>query len=178
MRIILAAAAALAALTVSGCDIDTGPPKTAKVECNCAQPPQSAAALPPDMRGSTAYPPPARHYRWHGRRYAGGVHGYYWRREYAELSVSTYDYHSDSHSYYQGDRGGSAASAYAYAGAAAYAGGASYGGAAVHGGDGFTRVEGGATIGAPTHYETHADDRARLHPWHGYDADCPDQDRH
>lgn len=165
MRAILGVAAALAVLTVSGCDINSGPAKTAKVDCNCTAPPQAATTPPPDMRG--AYAPPTVHYRWrgHAHRYAGGGHSYYWRREFAEISVATYDYHSDSHSYYQGYQGtagGSDASAYAGGGA--------------HGDDGYRRVDGGATAGEPAYYETHGDDRARLHPWHGYDADCPDQD--
>jgi hypothetical protein len=193
MRVILAAAAALVAITVSGCDINTGPPKTAKVECNCAVP----AAPPAEMRGSEAYPPPAAPYRYHGHRrphgtfYAGwhDGHSHYWRREYAETSVFTYDYHSgsSSSSYYAGGGGSSGASAYAYAGA--HAGGGAYAGGGAHGGDGYHVVDhgwvdgygrghdGGATAGEPVHYETHGD-HGRLHPWHGYDADCPDDHAH
>ncbi len=191
MRVILAAAAALAAMTVSGCDINTGPPKTAQAACNCTMPP------PAGMRGSEAYPPPAQHDRYrgyrrpHGSSYAGwhGGHSHDWRREYAETSVFTYDYHSGSSSYDMGSHGGggASASAYAYAGAGAYASGGAGGG--VHGGDGYHVVDrgwvdgygrghdGGATAGEPVHYETH-DDHGRLHPWHGYDADCPDDHRH
>jgi hypothetical protein len=192
MRVILAAAAALAAITVSGCDINTGPPKTAKVECNCTAP----AAPPAGMRGSE--PPPAEPYHHHSYRrphesgYASwhGGHSHYWRREYAETSVFTYDYHSGSSTYYAGSHGGgsSGASAYAYAEAGGYAGAGAYAGGGAHGGgyrvvdrgwvDGYGRGhDGGAPAGAPAHYETHGD-RGRLHPWHGYDADCPDDPRH
>ena len=86
MRIILAAAAALAVLTVSGCDINTAPSKPAKVTCNCASPPP--AAVPPSS--DTPVPPPEHHYRHHYGYGHGGYrmpHGYRWRREYAELSV-------------------------------------------------------------------------------------------
>ena len=43
MRVILAVSA-VALLALAGCDSNTGPQKTAKVECNCSQPP----APPPD----------------------------------------------------------------------------------------------------------------------------------
>jgi hypothetical protein len=211
MRVILTAAAALAVIMVSGCDINTGPAKTAKVECNCAGTP------PAGMRPSTAYAPPAEpyHHRWHREHHGtgtaswhgGGSHSYYWRREYAELSVATYDYHSTSHSYYMsgGDGGGSSgASAYAYAGA--YSGGSAYAGAGAHGGDsydhhgdghydrhgdgyhavphgwvdGYGRGHDGgdAYTGDPAHYETHGDGPHRGDPWHGYDIDCPDDALH
>ncbi len=206
MRVILVTAAALAALTLSGCDINTTP-KTAKVECNCAAPP----APPAGMRGGDYNPPPAEpyreHHRWHGGSHHGyarwhggeGGHSYYWRREYSEMSVFTYDYHSDSHSYETGGgHGGGGASAYAYAAAGAYAGGGAYAGAgahtgggayagdAAHGGDGYHVVDhgwvdgygrghgGGAYTSDPAHYETAPDDHARRSVWHGYDEDCPD----
>ncbi|MEI9991598.1 MAG: hypothetical protein WDM86_16330 [Rhizomicrobium sp.] len=156
MRIILAAAAALAVFTVAGCDINTGPAKDTKVGCNCATPP----AATPTPTGEADTPPPPRH-RWHrhgDRHVYGGGHGYAWRREYSEISVATYDYHSDSRSYVMG--GGD------YAG-----GGAAHGNGWV---DGYGRAYGGGA----DHHETAADDRARLHPWHGYDADCPDNDPH
>jgi len=161
MRVILAAAAALAALTVSGCDINTGP-KTAPVACNCATP----APPPTGMRGSDDTTPPATaHHHRHAHRYAtsyGGGHAYYWRREYSEVSVQTYDYHSDSHSYAMGggDEGGGSAGASAYA---------SSGGAWV---DGYGRGHGGATAGTAV---SGGDEHGRLKPWHGYDVDCPDK---
>src|SRR5258707_13857466 len=141
MRAILTACAALAALSLTSCDINTGTPKTAQVDCHCATPPPVAGT--PDMRGSTGYePPPVRHRRrYHGYAYAGhgsyNGHSHYWRREDSELSVATYDYHSDSHSYVMGDSGG----AYAEGGGGAYVGGA------VHGGwvDGYGPGHGGAT---------------------------------
>lgn len=172
MRVILAAAAALALFTVSGCDINTGPPKTAKVECNCATP-----APPAGMRPSTAYAPPETPYRYRAHRHGYGIarwsgHSYYWRREYSEISVATYDYHSDSHSYTMAGGGGSyGASAYAAAGA--YAGGYH---AVDHGWvDGYGRGhDGGATAGTPVHYETNGRSGGRGDVWHGYDVDCPD----
>lgn len=177
MRVILAAAAALAAMTVSGCDINTGPPKTAKVECNCAAP----AAPPEGMRPGTAYAPPVTHGHYRGYRHPHEYgtahwsgHSHYWRREYSEVSVATYDYHSDSHSYTMGGGGGSSGvSAYAYAAAGGgYAGGGYH---AVDGGfvDGYGRGH-GATVGEPVHFETHPDGHGRGDVWHGYDVDCPD----
>ncbi|MEJ0024493.1 MAG: hypothetical protein WDN01_00580 [Rhizomicrobium sp.] len=166
MRIFLAAAATLAVFTVAGCDVNTGTPKDAKVGCNCTPPP--VATPPAPTAGEPDYaPPPTHRHRWHRRRYAyDGVHGYAWRREYSEISVATYDYRSDSHSYITGGH--------------TYAGGGAYdGGGAVHGGgwvDGYGRAYGGGDDAA--HHETAAGDRARLHPWHGYDADCPDNDPH
>ena len=186
MRIILAAALSLIAVSVTGCDINTTP-KTTQVGCNCTVPPAPPAATP--------YPPPApadfhRHARGgshHGyARWSGGGHTYYWRREYAEMSVFTYDYHSGSHSYSTGGHGGgySGASAYAYAaagasgGGGAYAGGGSgYVGDAVHGDDGYRAVP-GATAGDPAHYDTRGHGGARMDPWHGYDVDCPDPANH
>ncbi|HEY0105727.1 MAG TPA: hypothetical protein VGB91_06540 [Rhizomicrobium sp.] len=155
MRLGLAAFAILAALTVSSCDINTGTPKAAKVECNCA-PPLQAAAVPakPDID----MPRPAhRHRRHRADHYAGGgYHAFAWRREYSEYSVSTYDYRSDSRSYVTGGE--------RYRTAGGRADGYGYG----HGG--------GAAAGIPAHYETGGHGRARMDPWHGYDADCPDED--
>ena len=174
MRMVLAAAAALAVFTVAGCDINTGTPKETKVGCNCTTPP---AATPAPPAGEPYYEPPHHHHRWYGhgttRSYGGGVHGYAWRREYSEFSVQTYDYHSDSHSYVMGGEDSSA-----YAGGSTYAGGGAYAGGGVHGGwvDGYGRGHGGATAGDAAHYETATADRARLAPWRGYDIDCPDND--
>lgn len=190
MRSILVLAAALAVLTASGCDINTAPSKPATVECHCAAPPaQAAATPPPDMRGSTAYQPPQYDYRprWNarGHRYAGGdgyrSHGgdaYRWHRSYAERSVFSYDYHSDSHGYYQGDN---------YSGGNSYTDGGGYADHGTHGDDGFRPVEqgwidgygrshGGGGGGISITGGTGGVERARLHPWHGYDADCPDND--
>lgn len=158
MRAVLAAMAI--ALSLSGCDINTGTP-AAKIGCNCATPAAPAAAAIPDMRGSTAYAPPAVHHRHRTRvtgygRWSG--HAYYWRREFAEISVQTYGYHSDSRSYY------------------------SAGGSGGHDG-GFRRADSGwqdgysrwhGTAGVVGHGESAVVADARLHPWHGYDADCPD----
>ncbi len=197
MRVILAAAATLAVIMVSGCDINTGPARTARVECHCAGTP------PAGMRDSTASAPPAEtyHHRWHrephhAAGYAswhGGSHAHYWRREYAELSVATYDYRSTSHSYYLngGESGGTPdASAYAYAGA--YGGGSAYAGAGTQDGgysdrhgdgyrpvphgwvDGYGRAHDGGDAGAPVQ----VDGPHRRDPWHGYDVDCPDDARH
>jgi len=181
---ILAATAILAVFTVSGCDINTGGGKPASVDCHCAVPVAAAPAAAPIATASA--PPVEYHHRYHyrhrgyGARYAG-VHGYYWRREYSEISVATYDYHSDSHSYYVGGHEGGGASAYAYA----YAGGGASAGAhadgeyhVAEGGwiDGFGRGHGGrATTGTPVHYEEPSNEHDRMRPWHGYDADCPDK---
>lgn len=210
MRTLAVLAAATVALALSGCDINTSP-RTAKAECGCcscptqAAPPTRTAATPPmpddDMRGSDAYEPrPYRrhHHRGYDRyrphrdrgysRWNG--HSYYWRREYSEMSIYTYDYRSASTSTYVGATAGAAAgaSAYAYAGAGAgaYAGagaGASTGGGyrVVPGGwqDGYGRWhDGRATAGDPAHYEPtgSGDGGSRMQPWHGYDADCPDDD--
>ena len=54
MRIILAAAVSLIAVSVTGCDINTTP-KTTQVGCNCTVPP----APPAGMRGGDTYPPAA-----------------------------------------------------------------------------------------------------------------------
>ena len=191
MRIILVAAA-IAALAVSGCDINTGPPKTAKVECNCAAP------APEGLRPSTAYAPPAMHDRYRGYAHhsgygtaRGGGHSHYWRREYSEVSVATYDYHSDSHSYVMGGGDSSGVSAYAYAAAGGYGGGGAYAGGSEHGGGGYHVVDhgwvdgygrghdgGGATTGTPVHFETHSGGHGRGAVWHGYDVDCPDKPTH
>jgi hypothetical protein len=158
MRAVLAIAAAAIALSLSGCDTNTGAP-AAKVGCNCATPAAPPAAAVPDMRGSTAYAPPTahRHHRPAGYgRWSG--HAYYWRREFAEISVQTYGYHSDSRSYY------------------------SDGGSDSHDG-GFRRAESGwqdgygrwhGTAGVAGHTDSGVVADARLRPWHGYDATCPD----
>jgi hypothetical protein len=170
MRVILAAAAALAAVTVSGCDLHSGPAKPAQVTCNCTAP----ATPPAGMRGSTAYaPPPAaprRHRGYHHEydiaRWSGG-HSHVWRREYAEVSVVTYDYHSGSRSY-DTDAGGGA-----YTGDAVH-GGDGYHGAAHGWVDGYGRGHGG---GESVRDDTPADGRGRRDPWRGYDALCPDRER-
>jgi len=163
MRMVLAAAAALAVFTVAGCDINSGTPKDAKVGCNCVPPPAAAPAPP---AAAPAYAPP-RH-RWHRLAYADdGVHGYAWRREYSEISVATYDYRSDSHSYVMGD--------------SADSGGGYAAGRAGHGGwvDRYGRAHGGASTGDAVHGDdTRTAYRARMAPWRGYDIDCPDDDRH
>ncbi|MBS0471060.1 MAG: hypothetical protein JSR60_08320 [Proteobacteria bacterium] len=154
MRVLWTAAVALIALTVSSCDINTTP-KTAKVECNCAAP-----AVP----GPSAYtPPPAAPHRSHHRGYAHATgHGHYWRREYSEISVFTYDYHSDSSGYAAGGSGhANGNTGYATGGGAAA-------GVWV---DGYGRRHGTGGTVPP------ADDRARMAPWHGYDATCPDPDK-
>jgi hypothetical protein len=171
MRAILVMAAALAVLTVSGCDINSAPPKATQVQCNCGTtPPPVAAATPaPDMRGSTAYAPPARHHRYRHPRGFARWHdrSYFWRREYAELSVVTYDYHSGSQTYYDDGTG--------HHDTADNSG--------THD-DGYTRVDSGWIDGygrghgnGGAHGGSGDDARGRLHVWHGYDADCPDQHR-
>ena len=90
--------------------------------------------------------------RWSG-------HAYYWRREFAEISVQTYGYHSDSRSYYSA--GGS--------------GGHDGGDSGVPIAAGRTATAAGTeTAGVVGHGESAVVADARLHPWHGYDADCPD----
>jgi hypothetical protein len=150
MRVIWTAAAALIALCVSGCDINTTP-KTAKVECNCTTSP----APPAGMRGSDedVPPPPYRHRHGHGGYARYHDRGHSWRREYSEISVFTYDYHSDS---YGGTMGGASGGASVYAGTSG----------------------GGAVSGAAAQDTPPADDRARLKPWRGYDVDCPDKPAH
>lgn len=153
MRVLWTAAVALIALTVSSCDINTTP-KTAKVECNCAAPAAPSAYTPP--------PAPIRHPHRGYARATGGGHGHVWRREYSEISVFTYDYHSDSSGYSVGG----------HASGGGYA--ADGGGAAAGGGvwvDGYGRRHGTGGAVPP------ADDRARMAPWHGYDATCPDPDK-
>jgi hypothetical protein len=184
MRVILALAGAAVALSLSGCDINTNGQKQAN--CNCVPAPVAppvATTGTPDLRGSTAYRPPEEprpvHHRHRERGYAydggGGHHGYYyWRREYSEVSVAMYDYHSGSTSSYFGFTGGGV-----YHGGGDYHGG--HGEHDGHGGgyhgtdhgwiDGYGRGHGGYT-GDAVHYESRADD-GRDHPWHGYDADCP-----
>jgi hypothetical protein len=148
-------AAATIALSLSGCDTNTGTP-AARVSCNCATP-----AVPiPGMRGSTAFAPVATHHRTH-RRFAArwDSHSYYWRREFAEVSVQTYGYHSDSHSHYESGGGGHDSGSGVRTGSGWQ--------------DGYSRwhaVAGGATRGANA-------DATRLQSWHGYDADCPDRTR-
>ncbi len=164
MRMVLAAAAALAVFTVAGCDINTGTPKETKVGCNCTTPP-AATPAPPAAEPYDAPPPAPHRYRWHRHFYApvyDSVHGYAWRREYSEISVETYDYHSDSHSYVMGEG--------AYAGGDAYAGGAEHGGWT----DAYGRAHGGA--GDAVHGDARTVYRARMAPWRGYDIDCPDDD--
>jgi len=182
MRVILALAGAAVALSLSGCDINTNGQKQAN--CNCATTPPAAppvaTANPPDMRGSTAYMPPEeprpyhRHHRSHGRGYAygGGHHGYhYWRREYSEISIAAYDYHSGSTSTYFGYTGGGTHGDYHGGSHGEHDGGYHE----VDGGwiDGYGRGHGGEAV----HYESGADD-GRGRPWHGYDADCPDDPHH
>lgn len=176
MRVLLALTGAAMALALSGCDINTNGQK--QTACNCAATPPAApvaATTPPDMRGSTAYMPPEEPWPYHHRhRHAGhgyaysGHHGYYWRREYSEISVATYDYHSGSTSRFFG-----------YTGGDAYHGGGDYHGehdGADHGWiDGYGRSHGGYAGGA-VRRETGSDGRDR--PWHGYDADCPDDPHH
>ncbi len=177
MRPILAATAILAVFTVSGCDINTGGGKPASADCHCAAP---VAAAPAPVATTASAAPAEYHHRYHyrhrgyGARYAGWhAHGYYWRKEYSEISVATYDYHGGSHSYYVGGHEGGAS---AYAGAGEHGGGDYH---AVDGGwvDGFGRGHGGHA-GTPVHYEARADEHDRMKPWHGYDADCPDGDDH
>ena len=184
-RIFLAAAAALAVFTVGGCDINTGSQKPAQTTCNCnGTPPAQAAApaAPPEP-----YTPPE-HYRRHrtsGRHYAygrydGGARTYYWRRAYSEIAVQTYDYHSESSSYVIGEDGDHRG----YRRGGHHDGDGGYAGGAVHREgwvDGYGRHHDGgeASAGAPVHEDVahedaSANDNARLHPWHGYDADCPD----
>ncbi len=163
MRMVLAAAAALAVFAVAGCDINTGTPKETKVGCNCTAAP---AATPPAAVTDDTPPRPHHHHRWHGYgRNTGRAHGYAWRRDYSEISVATYDYRSDSHSYVTGGETDSAGG-----------GGGTYTGGSVHGGwvDGYGRGHGGAGDGA--HDDRATVDRARLAPWRGYDIDCPDND--
>lgn len=170
MRVILAAAAVLAALTVSSCDINTSP-RQAKVECNC--PP---APPPAGMRPATTPPASSHHHDRHRYARSGGYthwsggHSYDWRKEYSEVSVVTYDYRSGSHAY---EMEGGSSGAYAYAESGAYTGSGAYAGAQGGWVDGYGRGHGGATAGAPVHYDSHGG--ARLKPWHGYDADCPDR---
>jgi len=177
-RIFLAAAAALAVFTVSGCDINTGAQKPAQSTCNCAgTPPQ--ASVPPAPSETATPPGYHRHHHGYGRHYAygghdGGAHAYYWRRSYSEISVQTYDYHSSSSAYVMGEDGDRED----HGGTDRH--GEGYAGGAVHGEGGWVddygrHHDGGdATAGeGPVHAET-TGDGARLHPWHGYDADCPD----
>ena len=74
--------------------------------------------------------------------------GYRWRREYAEAAVFTYDYHSDSHAYYQGEA--------AYDGESA--------------GDWHGRHGRSVAI-------SDDDTKLRMKAWQGYDVDCPDDKR-
>jgi hypothetical protein len=178
MRVIVALAGAVLALSLSGCDMRGGDQKQAA--CNCATapvaPPVAAATPTPDMRGSTAYTPPEEprpyhhRHRAHGTGYGGGHHGYAWHREYSEISVAMYDYHSASTStYVGGDTGG-----YDHHGHGDHDGGYHD---ADHGWiDGYGRGHGGY-VGDAVHHETGGDD-GRDRPWHGYDADCPDDPHH
>lgn len=158
MRIAKISAAALAVIAVAGCDINTGPAKPAQTTCNCT-PPQPAVA--PPAYGEPSYSPPPHRGRHRAHRSYGGAHGYAWRREYAELSVETYDYHSTSTVTVVGDSGGYAGGGYAYEGHGGAASGTWT--------DGYGRVH----SGAPVHRDA-AVDRARAAVWRGYDADCPD----
>ena len=142
---------ALALLSVSGCDSNSPAPKPATVSCNCTTP----AAPPPLV--TPALPPatPAIHHRgrhrsasWHGR-------GYRWHKEYAETSVFTYDYHSDSHSYYQGEP--------------VYR----HGGGEEGWVDGYGRSHGSGSED-DSDFLASGDAHGRMKPWHGYDVDCPD----
>lgn len=157
MRMLLAAAAGLAALALTSCDINTG--ATRKADCNCTPAPVTAP-VPPAQTAS--YAPPAGHRR-HRRSYAyGGARGYAWRREYSEVSVETYDYHSDSSSYVMGGE------SYGGSGGERIAHGDAHGDRT----DGFDRTHSDA---GTARYETAG--RQRMDPWHGYDVDCPDQRR-
>jgi hypothetical protein len=178
-RILLAAAAALAVFTVAGCDINTGAPKPAQSTCNCggAQPPPQASVPP----APESYAPPEHRHHAQSRHYADrghdrGAHSYYWRRSYSEVAVQTYDYHSDSSSTVIGDDGDRRD--YHHEG---HEGGDANAGAEHGEGwvDGYGRRHDGgeASIGEPVH-DNGRGDGARLHPWHGYDADCPDDDSH
>jgi hypothetical protein len=166
MRAIGIALAMLGVCAIGACDINTGGSKSDKVACNCTAPPPAPPAAPP-----VVVPPEPRvhhvshHDGWHD--YAahtghGRAHAYYWRREYAEISVQTYDYRSDSHSYVMGESD-------AYAGGGAYGGGHHGGGHRGHGGE--------ATTGEPAFFNPPPDDRARSSVWHGYDEDCPEDER-
>ena len=167
MRIVFTAAAALAVLMAAGCDINTGPAREAKVDCHCT------AVAPPAAPIAEAAAPGHRH-RWyhHAYSYGGsyaGHRGYAWRREYSEVSVATYDYRSDSHSYVMGETDDETGGASAYADGAAHGGGGAQGWV-----DGHGRDYGGAAMGDAVHHESESSDAARMKPWHGYDVDCPD----
>lgn len=90
----------LALLAVSSCDSNNPAPKPAAVSCNCTAPattPQAAPEPAPEPTGhsrGTAAP--------HHRVASGRARGYRWHRTYAEAAVFTYDYHSDSRSYFLG----------------------------------------------------------------------------
>jgi hypothetical protein len=90
---------ALALLAVSSCDSNNPAPKQATVVCNCATPQAPAALTAPEPTVEPMAPHRAGHHRVAGR------HGPNYRshREYADAAVFTYNYHSDSHSYYQGE---------------------------------------------------------------------------
>jgi hypothetical protein len=131
----------LALLAVSSCDNNNPAPKGATVSCNCTTP-SPASTIAPEPA-----PEPAVHHRGHvARRGAtlGRAHSYRWHREYAEPAIVTYDYHSDSRSYYLGET---------------------------------SDHEVGEWHGH--HLQAISDDetRARMQPWRGYDADCPDDKR-
>jgi hypothetical protein len=148
MRAVGLVLAATAALGLASCDINTGPPKAAQADCHCAAPPPAVPPVEP------APPPTYRHH--HRYAYSGHTsgHTYYWRREYSELSVDVYDYHSSSTRYTTG--GGAS-----YAGGGAYTGDAAYGGGHDGAGTGTAVYAGGG--------------HDRLSVWHGYDQDCPDK---
>ena len=142
---------ALALLAVSSCDSENPAAKPATVSCNCATPPAPAPLVTP-----APAPEPVVHHRGHGRsadRGFSGAHlwrasGYRWRREYAEAAVFTYDYHSDSHAYNQGEA--------AYDGESA--------------GDWHGRH--GRSVAV-----SDDDTKLRMKAWQGYDVDCPDDKR-
>jgi hypothetical protein len=65
MRIVFAAAAALAVFSAAGCDINTGPAREAKVDCHCA-----AVAPPAAPVADTTPAAPTHRHRWY--RHADG----------------------------------------------------------------------------------------------------------
>ncbi|MEJ1970206.1 MAG: hypothetical protein WDN03_16490 [Rhizomicrobium sp.] len=169
MRALLTVMAAAVALTLSGCDYNNQAQKPASCNCAATPPPVAAATPAPPPAGTDDTPPPEHHRaRYHGH---GGGYGmarrpsHFWRREYSELSVATYDYRSGSTSTYAGGR-----DAHDDHG----------GGDGFHpAGDGWTDFYGRrhANGAAAIVYDT-SGDAHRDHPWHGYDADCPDGDAH
>ena len=92
---------ALALLAVSSCDSNNPAPKQPTVVCHCATPPAPTALTAPEPTVEPMAPHHAGHHR------VAGPHGanYRWHRGYDDAAVFTYNYHSDSHGYYQGERG-------------------------------------------------------------------------